>query len=109
MTPSPKSPTAKQALAGGSFEEQAKVLDRYPKEATIAVVGHEPYVSALLARVEQAVRALGGRLLIVETSGQPEYESARRFYAAHGYRREALIADFYDVGDDLWLYSKRLD
>ncbi len=40
-----------QALAGGSFEEQAAVLDGYPKDATVAVVGHEPYVSCLLARI----------------------------------------------------------
>ncbi len=39
------------ALAGGSFEEQAAVLDRYPRDATVGVVGHEPYLSALLARL----------------------------------------------------------
>jgi phosphohistidine phosphatase len=39
------------ALAGGSFEEQATVLDRHSQDATVAVVGHEPYVSALLARL----------------------------------------------------------
>jgi phosphohistidine phosphatase len=40
-----------EALAGGSLEEQAAVLDRYAKGSTVAVVGHEPYVSALLARI----------------------------------------------------------
>jgi phosphohistidine phosphatase len=39
------------ALAGGSFEEQAAVLDLYPDDATVAVVGHEPHVSDLLARL----------------------------------------------------------
>ncbi len=39
------------ALAGGSLEEQAAVLDRYPADATVAVVGHEPHLSALLARL----------------------------------------------------------
>jgi len=39
------------ALAGGSFEEQAAVLDGYPEDATVAVVGHEPHVSDLLARL----------------------------------------------------------
>jgi len=65
--------------------------------------------SALIARVEQSVRAQGGRLLMVETSGLPEYEPARSFYDSHGYRREAFIADFYDVGDGLVLYSKKLN
>jgi len=39
------------ALASGSFDEQASVLDRYPDDATVAVVGHEPWVSELLARI----------------------------------------------------------
>jgi phosphohistidine phosphatase len=39
------------ALAGGSFDEQAAVLDHYPDDATVAVVGHEPWVSELLARL----------------------------------------------------------
>lgn len=44
-------PVETEALAGGSFEAQAAVLDRYPKDATVAVVGHEPYVSELLGRL----------------------------------------------------------
>ena len=39
------------ALAGGTFEEHAALLDAYPEDATVAVVGHEPYVSDLLARL----------------------------------------------------------
>lgn len=64
--------------------------------------------TALLRQVELDVRALGGRLLIVETSSRPEYEPARRFYDAQGYRCEAMVGDFYDVGDHLVLYSKNL-
>jgi phosphohistidine phosphatase len=44
-------PMSTRALAGGSFEDQARVLDRYHPDATVVVVGHEPYVSALLARL----------------------------------------------------------
>jgi phosphohistidine phosphatase len=44
-------PKETSALAGGSFEDQAKVLDRYPDDATVAVVGHEPHLSSLLARL----------------------------------------------------------
>jgi phosphohistidine phosphatase len=44
-------PRETEALAGGSFEEQSAVLDREGADATVAVVGHEPYVSALLARL----------------------------------------------------------
>ena len=44
-------PKGTTALASGSFEEQAAVLDRFPDDATVAVVGHEPWVSELLARL----------------------------------------------------------
>jgi phosphohistidine phosphatase len=44
-------PKETDTLAGGSFEDQAKLLERYGKDATVAVVGHEPYVSDLLARL----------------------------------------------------------
>jgi len=64
---------------------------------------------ALLQQTEQKIRAMGGRLVIVETSSLPEYEPARRFYDSHGYRREAVIEDFYAKGDSLVLYSKKLN
>jgi ribosomal protein S18 acetylase RimI-like enzyme len=67
-------------------------------------VGH-----ALLQQTEQEIRALGGRLVIVETSSLPEYEPARRFYDSHGYRRQVILEDFYAEGDGLVLYSKKLN
>lgn len=44
-------PKETAALASGSFEDQAAVLDEYPGDATVAVVGHEPWLSELLARL----------------------------------------------------------
>ena len=44
-------PIDEPALAGGSFDELADVLARYPIDATVAVVGHEPDLSAHLARL----------------------------------------------------------
>jgi phosphohistidine phosphatase len=44
-------PKEEPAFAGGSFDEQAAVLDACPRNATVAVVGHEPHVSELLARL----------------------------------------------------------
>lgn len=66
-------------------------------------VGHR-----LLTASEEAVRKSGGRLLIAETSGTPHYESTRRFYVGMGYANEATIKDFYVMGDDLKIYTKRL-
>ena len=62
---------------------------------------------ALLQVVEDGVRALGGRLLIAETEGNPAYEPTRRFYLASGYAVEARIRDFYRAGDDLFIFTKR--
>ncbi len=64
--------------------------------------------AALLQRVAQEVRALGGRLIIAETSSLPHYAPTRRFYETHGYERAATIADFYAPGDHLVIYVQRL-
>src|SRR5712691_11683136 len=44
-------PVETPALAGGTFEDVAAALGRYPEDATIALVGHEPQLSELLARL----------------------------------------------------------
>ncbi|MGA2490356.1 MAG: GNAT family N-acetyltransferase [Anaerolineales bacterium] len=62
----------------------------------------------LLGATEDGIRKLGGRLLIVETSGLPEYESTRAFYLATGYTLEATLKDFYSDGDDLVIFTKHL-
>lgn len=62
----------------------------------------------LLAASEEAVRTLGGRLIVLETSGLPEYEPTRKFYLATGYTLEATLKDFYKDGDDLVIFTKHL-
>lgn len=62
----------------------------------------------LLAASEEAVRKVGGRMLIAETSGTPHYESTRKFYLSMEYAVEATIKDFYREGDDLAIFVKRL-
>ncbi|PYQ04084.1 MAG: phosphohistidine phosphatase SixA [Acidobacteria bacterium] len=39
------------ALAGGSFNEIATALGRFPTESTVAIVGHEPDLSTVLGRL----------------------------------------------------------
>ena len=63
---------------------------------------------ALLAATEEGICRLGGRLLIVETSGLPKYEPTRAFYLATGYTLEATLRDFYSDGDDLVIFTKHL-
>jgi len=62
----------------------------------------------LLAASEEAVRKLGGRLLVLETSGLPAYEPTRDFYIFSGYTLEATIKDFYSDGDNLVIFTKHL-
>jgi GNAT superfamily N-acetyltransferase len=62
----------------------------------------------LLTATEEAIRKLGGRLMIVETSGLPKYEPTRKFYLATNYLLEATLKDFYTEGDDLVVFTKHL-
>jgi phosphohistidine phosphatase len=39
------------ALAGGSVDEISRMLERYPGDSTVAIVGHEPDLSELLAKI----------------------------------------------------------
>ena len=62
----------------------------------------------LLTACEDAAREMGGRILIAETSGTPLYDSTRKFYFSMGYENEATIKDFYTIGDDLKIFTKRI-
>ncbi|WP_218079867.1 GNAT family N-acetyltransferase [Anthocerotibacter panamensis] len=64
--------------------------------------------SALVAQIEAALCIRGARLLIVETSGLPEFETARTFYSKCGFSQEARIQNFFADGDDKLIYTKML-
>ncbi len=63
---------------------------------------------ALMGQVEDALRADGQRLLLVETSGEPEFERTRKFYRQLAYIEEARIRDYYSPGDDKIVFWKKL-
>jgi ribosomal protein S18 acetylase RimI-like enzyme len=63
---------------------------------------------ALQSHAEAVVRMGGGERLVLETSSQPRYARARRFYEAAGYREVGRIANFYKAGDDCVIYFKEL-
>lgn len=44
-------PRPTDALAGGNFEELAAVVERHRDQKLVVLVGHEPWVSTLLARL----------------------------------------------------------
>ena len=56
--------------------------------------------AALMRHVEQALALRGERVLLVETSGLPEFARTRAFYAGIGYHEEARIREFYAAGED---------
>ena len=62
----------------------------------------------LLHKVEQSVRDQNGRMLLIETSSARDYRVARHFYRHNGYKRVAQIPNFYEQGDDLLIYYKRI-
>lgn len=64
--------------------------------------------TALLRHVEQALAARGARVLIVDTSGLPEFERTRAFYRKCGYDEEARIREFWKTGDDKVVFRKAL-
>jgi GNAT superfamily N-acetyltransferase len=63
--------------------------------------------SRLVAEMERRL-AGSARLIVVETAGRPDYEPTRAFYEARGYRRAAMIPDFYAPHDDLVVYVKSM-
>ncbi|MHC0067529.1 GNAT family N-acetyltransferase [Nostoc sp. UIC 10890] len=64
--------------------------------------------ATLLRYVEQTLIRRGGRILLVETSGTPDFERTRTFYRKCGYEEEARIRDFYQAGADKIVYRKAL-
>ncbi len=64
--------------------------------------------SKMLLAVEEAVRALNGRLLLIETSDKTSFERTRRFYRKHAYTEVAHIPDYFADGDGKASFLKRL-
>lgn len=64
--------------------------------------------STLLGFVEETIRRLGGRLILVETSSIPSYRETQRFYERRGFVEVSRLRDYYSVGNDRITYCKRL-
>ncbi|AFY53203.1 acetyltransferase [Rivularia sp. PCC 7116] len=66
------------------------------------------YGTAMVKHVEKTLKEQGERLLLVETSGLPNFELTRKFYRKQGYEEEARIRDYYKPGDDKIIFRKAL-
>jgi ribosomal protein S18 acetylase RimI-like enzyme len=64
--------------------------------------------SALVRSIRAELAARRQRVLIVETSGLPEFEHVRAFYSRTGFDEEARIREFYQVGEDKVIFRMAL-
>lgn len=63
---------------------------------------------AMMQHIESQVKHQDARILLVETSGLPEYEKTREFYPKCGYKQVAVIPDYYEDGDDKVVFWRAL-
>ncbi len=63
----------------------------------------------LLEETCRQAKKQGAGKIIAETSGRDHYAPTRAFYDSAGFTLEATIRDYYDEGDDMLIYTKRLD
>lgn len=64
---------------------------------------------ALFERVLAEIKKRNGKLLVIWTSSTSHYDRARKFYEHMGCKIEGQIKDFYREGDDLCVYTFRIE
>ncbi len=62
----------------------------------------------LLKTTEDTIKRLKGSGIYVETASRALYTPTRQFYEKNGYTLKAQFEDYYDKGDDLVYYVKRI-
>ena len=62
----------------------------------------------LLLETENDIKTRGGTGIYAETSSRALYEPTRQFYLHNGYDLKAQFEDYYDEGDDLVYFVKRI-
>lgn len=63
---------------------------------------------ALVAAVVERLANRSAHLLLVETSGLPDFARTRGFYKRVGFEEEARIRDFYQAGEDKVVFRRSL-
>lgn len=99
-------------LLGVAYYEPALATDRTWYLTMIAVrrtLQGQGRGAGLMRYVEETLQAAGQRLLLVETSGSPDFTLTRQFYAKLGYEEEARVRDYYAPGEDMVLFCKLLN
>ena len=63
--------------------------------------------TALLKAVEEKIKGLNGRMMIIETSSGQAYQLTNQFYLKNGYHQAETIRDFFRDGEDRVTYIKK--
>jgi len=58
----------------------------------------------ILDEMYKLIKANGGTSVYAETSEKEQYAPTRKFYENNGYFKEAVLKDFYDIGDSKAIY-----
>lgn len=100
-----------EGVVGVAFFEPREATDRVWYLTMIVV--HPKLQGAgigrrLLEHCEEALRGERQRLLLVETSSTDKYSGTRRFYARLGFDEVACIPDYFEEGDGMVLFWKKL-
>ncbi len=99
------------SAVGFCYAEPEEPADRTWNMLALAVrpdLQGQRFGTGLVAALEQQLRAINQRILIVDTSGTDEFSRTRTFYAKNGYQEEARIRDFWAEGDDKVTFRKAL-
>lgn len=62
----------------------------------------------LIRESERLAKAMGATQMFVDTAGREQYAPTRAFYERMGYRKAAVLDDFYAPGDAKVIYAKTL-
>ncbi|MBW1299014.1 GNAT family N-acetyltransferase [Aquimarina litoralis] len=62
----------------------------------------------MMEYIENELKENKCRILIVETSGKPDFALTREFYLKCNYTKQAVIPEFYEKGDDKIVFWKKL-
>ncbi|MCJ7579768.1 MAG: GNAT family N-acetyltransferase [Candidatus Aminicenantes bacterium] len=62
----------------------------------------------LLTETENDIKSRSGTAIYAETSSRDLYIPTRQFYLSNGYDLKAQFEDYYDKGDDLVYFVKKL-
>ncbi|MCX5993489.1 MAG: GNAT family N-acetyltransferase [Chloroflexi bacterium] len=54
----------------------------------------------LFSMAADDIKKQGGRLILIDTSSNPNYKAARSLYITLGYKHVSTIPDFYNPGDN---------